>query len=569
MAGLFALLLMGFAGASYGAVRFDVVQSPTEVVNTGRSEVQGSVTLNVNGATGNVTGTSANGNAQIGLIYTNPALQIDNTTTTGIRIFFSTGFIPANPAIVDVANRDINGKCSGFLSINLLPGAAVSTGDFIRIEGVRGRVDLSLAQTPGTDLFVDLQSINDPSANTFNPDRVRVSKSLDGMNVAIVSDTLLLCFPTLGKPAGSSQGFTIRITEGFARAFVDFDSNNDSSLTNDRTDSGGPYTTNATAGTVGPPPVAGTTTTPALLGNPTNSTQFLIWVEQIPTSVSGIVWPSTSSNSGISTLVLIATTFDATSGTATATYSYEAVNQVGLSDITFETFNITPTIVIKANNTVTGNLMTAVTLAPAVPTDGTCRAPGGGNVISRPRFFQMWESDAVATNNPPDDPHRLLASIIRCNCFLLFTYVTATSAFNTGIVVANTTGDVEVFGSLHAPDQLGKITFYYYDRSLGYVGSFTTSADITQGKSYVELLSGQLPTGVTSFSGYVFAKAEFQFCHGFAFIADSSFASIAHGYVANVVPDPAIKFAGALGGVRTAADAGDATNIPAGEGLNN
>jgi catalase (peroxidase I) len=122
MAGLFALLLMGFAGASYGAVRFDVVQSPTEVINTGRSEVQGSVTLNVNGlAAQNITGTSANGNAQIGLIYTNPALQIDNTTTTGIRIFFSSGFIPANPSVVDVANRDINGRCSGFLSINLTP----------------------------------------------------------------------------------------------------------------------------------------------------------------------------------------------------------------------------------------------------------------------------------------------------------------------------------------------------------------------------------------------------------------------------------------------------------------
>src|SRR5262245_6022265 len=247
LAGLLCLLLMGFAGASYGAVRFDVVQSPTEVVNTGRSEVTGSVTFNV-AQNGGITGTATGCQAQIRLIYTNPAMQIDNTTTTGVKVFFSTGFTPANPTIPStdgVANRDINGKCSGFLTINLQPGAPVVgpsagvTGDFIRIEGVRGRIDLSLAQTPGTDLFVDLQSVNDPAANQFNPDRVRVAKSLDGMNVQIVSDTLLLCFPTSGKVGTVGQTIAIRITEGFARAFVDLDAGNDSSLANDRVDSGG------------------------------------------------------------------------------------------------------------------------------------------------------------------------------------------------------------------------------------------------------------------------------------------------------------------------------------------
>src|SRR5213594_2423387 len=224
LAGLVCLLLMGFAGASYGAVRYDVIGSPTEVINTGRSEVTGSVTLTVNAA--GVTGTSAGGFAQIGFIYTNPAMQIDNTTTTGIKLFFSSGFVAANPTIPStdgVANRDINGKCSGFLTINLQPGAGVAFPDFIRVEGVRGRIDASQAQTPGTNLFVDMQSVNDPAANLFNPDRIRVAKSLDGMNVQIVKDTLLLCFPTSGKAPGSSQTLTIRITESFARAFVDLD----------------------------------------------------------------------------------------------------------------------------------------------------------------------------------------------------------------------------------------------------------------------------------------------------------------------------------------------------------
>jgi hypothetical protein len=312
--------------------------------------------------------------------------------------------------------------------------------------------------------------------------------------------------------------------------------------------------------------------TPALLGAPTNSTQFIVWMEGIPTSVNSITWDAVVADSSgtptCATLVLLTSTFDATAGTALATYSYESVNQTGLSDITVERFVLSPDINLKTGSAAlaTGDIRAAVSLGPVGGATG-CAAPGSATpTYSRPRFLQMWESDAVATNNPPDDPHRVYASIIRCNCYLLFTYVTATSSFNTGIVIANTTGDTAPFGVNEAADQLGRITFYFYDRSAGFVGTTTTAADITSGRSFVDLVSGILPTGVTSFSGYIFAKADFQFCHGFAFIADSGFGNIAHGYIANLVPDPAIKN---LGGRRAPADAGDATNIPAGEGLNN
>jgi hypothetical protein len=551
LAGLLCLLLLGFAATSNAAVRFDVVPSPTEVINTGRSEVTGSVNLIVRG-TGNVTGTSTGGDVQIGLIYANPAMQIDNGLGSGIRIFFSTGFIPANPSIFDVANRDINGRLSGFITINLMPGATPSEGDFIRIEGVRGRISSSQALTPGTDLFVDLQSINDPAANSFTPDVVRVAKSLDGMSIDIDSDALLLCFPSEGKPPGQSTDYNIQIREGFARAFVDEDSNNDGVFGGgtDRVDSGG-YTTES-----GSPPFSGNMVSPISLGDPLTSTQFLIMLEGIPSSVASISWPSTEiGNAGFSRLELATDSFDSVSGTASAIYVYETTNQTGLSDITFETFDIDPTINLKTTNqTATGQILAAVTLHP---TSG------------RPDFDQMFESDTIATNNPPDDPFKLYASVIRCNCFLLFTYVTADAGWNTGIVVANTTGDTAVFGSSNeAPDQLGKITFYFYDKAAGYVGSTTTAADVLSGNSFVDLVSNMLPTGVTAFSGYIMAKAEFQFCHGFAFIADEAFGSIAHGYIAAVIPDPAIKTSS---GVRTAASAGNdsLTPIPAGEGLNN
>src|SRR2546428_14117492 len=85
LAGLLCLLLMGFAGASYGAVRYDVIGSPTEVINTGRSEVTGSVTLTVTAA--GTTGPRTGGFPQLRVIYTNPAMQTHNTPPTGIKGF--------------------------------------------------------------------------------------------------------------------------------------------------------------------------------------------------------------------------------------------------------------------------------------------------------------------------------------------------------------------------------------------------------------------------------------------------------------------------------------------------
>jgi hypothetical protein len=539
LAGLLCFLLLGFAGASYGTVRFDVVPSPTEVINTGRSEVTGSVNLIVRGP-GNVTGTATGGDTQIGLIYASPAMQIDNDVDSGIRLIAGNGFPTAS--IVLVENFDLNGRCAGRITINIGGGNPVAENAFLRVEGVRGRIDASNGITPGTDFFVDLQSINDPSANLFTPDVVRVAKSLDGMNVVIAPDSLLLCFPTTGvPPAGTAAAdYSITITEGFARAFVD-----DDAETNERVDSDGDP-----------------------LGAPDNSTEFLVFMEAIPASVSGIEWQdSVKANNTDATLELVGTpSFDATGGTATAIYGFEAVDQTNDSDIKVETFVLQPVVRLKSGATQTGVILAGVTLAPAVAEASGCGAPNGDRAA--PRFLDMIESDAVATNNLPADPTKEYASIIRCNCYLLFTYVTSTSTWSTGIAIANTTGDTAVFGTANeAPNQLGKVTFYYFDRTAGYVGFSESPADITSGTSLVDVVGGTsipLPTGVTSFEGYIIARADFQFCHGFAFIADTGFASIAHGYIANVIPDPAIK-----GGRRAAAAAADATNIPAGESLNN
>jgi len=546
LAGLLCLVLMGFAGTSFAVVRWDVVPSPTEVITIGRSEVVGSITLFAFGA-GNVTGTSTGGDAQIGIIFTNPALQIDNTTASGIKLITSASL--ASATIVNVENKDINGRCSGFITINLPAGMTPAANDFVRVEGVRGRIDLSgppQGITAGTDLYAHIQSINDPSANLFTPDIVRVAKSLCPYFVEVKKDTLLLCFPTSGK-YNSSPTYSITITEGFARAFVDANSNGVAGKT--RVDSAG-----------------------ALLGAPTNNTQFYVYLRDIPASVASITWPaSVQSNQGIpSYLVYVSGGTISATGEASALYQYVSNDQTNLSDITTETFTMSPLLNLSSTNSVaTGTVNAGVYMAPFAETLGACAAPSAASDRYRPRFVQVLRALNSGCNIPPSEPVQPYADIIRCNCYLLFTYVTATSTWNTGMVVANTSGDTAVFGtSQHAPDQQGPITFYFYDKTAQYVGSTITATDILPGQSYVNVLSAMLPTTptpVTQFSGYVIAKTAFQYCHGYAFIADNTFANIAQGYLANVIPDPSIK-----AGVRTATAAADVVaRIPAGESLNN
>jgi len=563
LAGLLCLVLMGFAGTSFAVVRWDVVPSPTEVITIGRSEVVGSITF-FSRNVGDVTGTSNGGNAQIGIIFTNPAMQIDNTITTGIKLITSPNL--ASATIVNVENKDINGRCSGFITVNLPWGITTVANDFIRVEGVRGRIDLSgppQGITAGTDLFASIQSINDPAANLFTPDQVRVAKSLCPYFVTITKDTLLLCFPPTGKYTGNPT-YSITITEGFARAFVDMNSNG--VLTKARVDSTAP-----TAGAAN-----------ALLGAPSVSTHFQIYLRDIPASVASITWPaSVAANQGAvpSFLVWVSNTSISSTGEASAVYRYVSNNQTDLSDIWTESFTMSPILNLGANAIATGTVNAGVYLYPFAETLGACDQPA--TAVNRPRFVQVMRSLNSGCNIPPSEPVQPYADIIRCNCYLLFTYVTATSTWNTGMVIANTSGDTAVFGStLHAPDQQGPITFYFYDKSAQFVGSTTTTTDILPGQSYVNVLSAMLPTtptAVTTFSGYVIAKTSFQYCHGYAFIADNTFANIAQGYLANVIPDPSIK-----AGYRSATAAADVGGgftqagttytwglIPAGESLNN
>jgi hypothetical protein len=121
-------------------------------------------------------------------------------------------------------------------------------------------------------------------------------------------------------------------------------------------------------------------------------------------------------------------------------------------------------------------------------------------------------------------------NINACTCNLLFTYVTSRFNYDTGIAVSNTSMDPFV-GTV---SQHGVVTFHFYgstfDASNNSVPLTATqqtgvSPDVAAGTTYAfSIYSGDTANGATvnplaNFSGYVIATANFQYCHGLAFIS--------------------------------------------------
>jgi hypothetical protein len=128
-----------------------------------------------------------------------------------------------------------------------------------------------------------------------------------------------------------------------------------------------------------------------------------------------------------------------------------------------------------------------------------------------------------------------------CTCNLLFPFVTNQAGFDTGIAIANTTVD-----PFHTVAQIGTVTLNYYGSTPGNgpaPAQYITQSTVPAGSELVFTLSsgggvpgGGAPTVVVpstpGFEGYIIAQANFQYCHGFAFISDVGAQKLAEGYLA-------------------------------------
>ncbi len=175
----------------------------------------------------------------------------------------------------------------------------------------------------------------------------------------------------------------------------------------------------------------------------------------------------------------------------------------------------------------TSSNIPAVTTSPATvntgfaPQSSVITASPAGTPI--PRFI------------PSPLPPTALYSIVSCSCNLLFPFVSNIAGFDTGVAIANTTADP--FGTL---GQTGTVTLNYYGNI---VEPTTPTSPVPPGEELIFTLSSGGNFGVQStpgFQGYIIAQANFQFCHGFAFISTVS-NSEAEGYLAIQLDIPGLE----------------------------
>jgi hypothetical protein len=148
---------------------------------------------------------------------------------------------------------------------------------------------------------------------------------------------------------------------------------------------------------------------------------------------------------------------------------------------------------------------------PTVPFSASSAA-GPSSTLNLPRF--------VADPNAP----KTFTTINICRTILLFPYVLNIGGFDTGLAIANTS--VDPFGTTQ---QNGKCLLYWYQGATN--PPTTDTGVITGGTVYTALAS----TILTGFQGYMIAKCDFQYAHGFAFVSDLGSQKLAMGYLALVL----------------------------------
>ena len=140
-------------------------------------------------------------------------------------------------------------------------------------------------------------------------------------------------------------------------------------------------------------------------------------------------------------------------------------------------------------------------------------------------------------------------SIVPCTCNLLFPCVSNIPGFDTGVAIANTTADT--LNGL-AP-QSGNVTLSYYGTVTGGGAAppnQTTTSTVPAGSELIFTLSNGGNYGIAAtpgFQGYIIARTNFQYCHGFAFISDSHVQLFAEGYLAVVLDQPGLWRTGQTG----------------------
>lgn len=181
--------------------------------------------------------------------------------------------------------------------------------------------------------------------------------------------------------------------------------------------------------------------------------------------------------------------------------------------------------------------------AGSLPPVGSAFVAGSYAPVAGSSEFVPINSNTPRFVGPSGDP--ILAFEVQpCETRLLFPFVTSindgSTQWDTGIAISNTSKD-PFTGTSSSPisnPQNGECTLYFYG----------TPSDVTQTSTSIQagrqllmsMLSGnpaQNLQPVVGFNGYLIARCNFQYAHGYAFISDQGANRFAQGYIALVLGD--------------------------------
>ena len=496
-------VLAGVATAS-AQVTYQITSVPTFVISTGDSEVLGSVRL---------TATAAVPTIQSTIQFLFPGIACDNDNTTGMTVSNSTGiYAPtgSDPALfASSAVVNTSGGCT--VNVTVAAGSTPAVGDRIQLDGVRGRV--VVAGFPvGGNITCALFSTPSNSSLFTAPSSVVVGTPEVGLVVTVSTGTELLCLES--EFAGN-----ITLTEGYNGAFA-------------QTVKTLALGSNLPAS---PRPPFGAT----------NNSEFKIVIGPVPSGVT-LSFPNTvhgslgayTAGSAGDELQLLPQGSGVISGPTTTTttlvYEYACGNQ-SVCDTSLESFVVSPGVTVSPTSAI-GSVTADAELWPpeVVPPPSITTQPSVTDPLNRPRFIDPLK---------PGAPNDVLLLVAPCTTNLLFPWVVSNVAqFDTGIAIANTS--VDPFSAIVAnptPPEHGTCTITGFPKGEGTPVALTTG-DISAGDTYTAVLS---TTAFNGFSGYIIARCNFQYGHGFAFISNNFGTgmppTVGQGYIALIIPDPAVQ----------------------------
>jgi hypothetical protein len=156
-----------------------------------------------------------------------------------------------------------------------------------------------------------------------------------------------------------------------------------------------------------------------------------------------------------------------------------------------------------------------------IPTPTTTPTTVGVEFSPQSTVTTASSSAPIPRFGPSGSPQSLF-SISPCSCNLLFPFVANAAGFDTGIAIANTSAAPSTYTS---SPQTGTVTLNYYGTTSGGGAappSFTTTSAVPAGEELIFDVSSGGNFGVPAtpgFEGYIIAQANFQYCHGFAFLS--------------------------------------------------